>query len=211
MIPRINVEDAWLLPQLALRHSATVSRISAHAGPGLLECFRVSWPRPHRDRVLYVFPYADPSWHKAVSAVFEFERRAWKAFWWWTTTLEPGELQVLPFVTLLEDAEQACQCLDLKFCDGPALPALLRPMIDWPPIEHTLKSDEAKRWLDGSGWIGLRGLLQTVWKRAGEPESTLDLDQIEILKPWHLLSDGTHILPTQFRLFHSEHRKLAPW
>ena len=212
MIKREDVTASWVVHQLTTApHPPSLTPLASSAGAGLFETFRVSWPRPRRDRILYVFPYSDPGWEARIREVFDFERRAWVAFWRWTKKLDPGTAQVLPFVPLLDPPEDACTCLTLTL-DGKTFPALLRPMIDWPPLDHLPKGVDASRLLEsGDGWIGLATLLNAVWKGCDEPPDTIELAPIDTLRAWNLLSDGTHVVPTQFRLFHSSYRKLSHW
>jgi len=200
-------EQAMRLKNLAdLAAQLKVEMVPLAAGPsaGLFESFRVITDPPHRDRVLYVFPYLDKGWHRDVERVFDFEQRAWTAFWDWIS--KGGNGRVRHRIPLLSTGPAVTRP-ELRW-DTVKLPALLRPMVEWPCREHGIAEEDAPAVLQQQG---LEELLRLCWRATGEPDHTLDKGQLSKIEPWALLSNGEHTVPTQFRFFHREYKDLAPW
>lgn len=212
MIPRVKLTSSTVTPYLGAMGNQRLETLEATgSGPGLLDSFRFRLEPPHRDRIVYVFPYADGPSCRRIQQVFDFERNAWCAFWRWAANHPAADATVIHVTRLLTPPTEAVKTFEVVHGDA-ALPALLRPMVAWPPREHTPRGEEARKIIEGdTHWDGLQTLAEVVWAGAGEPSSTLDVGHIRSLNPWHLLSDGVRTIPTQWRFLHKNHRDLAPW
>ncbi|MEN0062200.1 MAG: hypothetical protein AAGA48_08610 [Myxococcota bacterium] len=176
---------------------------------------------PDRHSIVYIFPYANTPFEEWINDAFEFEAAAWRAYW---TELEvalelfrapapgaPPQAPVLTAVPLLGDLETAIFRANYTPLGSEAsLPMLVRPYVEWPQAESLAE-------LRGEAAIAkLHGLLNRIWARLHQegylpsPTEHLSLDSLAegFAEPWHLLSDGDQVVPTQFRLFHADFRRI---
>ena len=227
IFPRLTVTDAMINPHLSgLGPVHSVKELRApRSNPGLLDTFRIHLEPPYNDRIVYLFPYGDKGSAECVREVFEFERKAWHAYWNWVREHSSGSDTVIRMVPLIrppgdEDfppdtngttPEDEIRTFEIK-CEDHQLPALLRPMLPWPPREHSPRGHEATSILQGDRhWDGLNQLAESIWPIAGEPNNTLATEQIVGLHSWRILSNGTHTVPTQWRFLHTAYARLAAW
>lgn len=174
---------------------------------GLLDTFRVAGVEPRRDALLFVLPFDDPAWKRRIDAMLRFERDAWRAWWHVVAHLEPEPSGVLSIAPLVGRIDDRVRCFDLKV-DGLTLPALMRPMVEWPSLEaHPLSASEARRLREGPD--GFDRLATAIWDFTNASVDKLELRRdLTAMEPWQLLSDGRHLVPTQWRRFHKDFARL---
>lgn len=204
-----------MIPRLSLRPTlvsqAYGSPVTALLAPGdargLLDSFEVAGPEPRRSDVLYVFPFEDPDWGARIRAMLTFEEAAWRAWWTIVEHLEPESSGVRRIPPLLGEPDERVRTLSLSI-EGRELPALLRPRIEWPSLaDHPLTARQETRLRTGES--GFDALLGAIWDFTSEPGSRMVLNRpLAEMDPWHLLSDGEHLVPTQWRLLHRHFREL---
>lgn len=205
-VPRLSLR-APLMTQALQADVPVLPLVAPGRARGLLDSFRVARAEPERDDVVYVFPFDDPDWRPRIRAMLRFEAEAWRAWWTIVAHLDPEDSGVLRIPPLLGSPDERVVAFDLAV-DGRALPALRRPMIDWPSLHaHPLTAREEDRLRTGDA--GFDALVSAIWDFTSEPNERLDRTLgLQQLDPWHLLSDGEHVVPTQWRLLHRDFRHL---
>ena len=204
MLPRVRLAA----PAVGLALGLSAREVLPPSGArGLLDTFRLTLPDPHRDALLFVLPFDDPAWRRRVQAMLAFEREAWRAWWHVVAHLEPEPSGVLSVAPLLGRVDERIRTLDLEI-EGRSLPALVRPMVDWPSLEaHPLSAAEARRLRAGDD--GFDRLATAIWDFTKASTDKLELRRdLTAMEPWQLLSDGRHLVPTQWRRFHKDFARL---
>ena len=156
---------------------------------------------------MFVLPFVDGAWKRRVEAMLAFEREAWRAWWHVVAHLEPEPTGVLSIAPLVGRIDERVRTLELSV-EGHALPALIRPMVEWPSLEaHPLSASEARRLREGPD--GFDRLATAIWDFTNASVDKLELRKdLTAMEPWHLLSDGRHLVPTQWRRFHKDFARL---
>ena|GEM_PF-4187468 len=186
-----------------------------------------------RDLMVYVFPFVQPDWLAAIDELFAFEARAWKAWWQWSThaaqdlvATRNAPLTVHPIPPLVQNPDQVIRPFTLELSDGVKLKAFLRPMVEWPALDfQSLTPEQAKALFQGE--LGFRKVCGQVMGAAnaahairgndgqlGGDTFSFDAEGFATLcnsgdAGRKLLSNGHHVVPTQWRLFHAEYHKYA--
>jgi hypothetical protein len=191
-----------------------------------------------RDLMVYVFPFADPVWKKAIDAVFAFEQKAWAAWWRWSAKYAAelvfrtqAPLTVHPIPPLVQPPEKVIRPFTLVGHGGLELNGFLRPMIEWPALDfQSLTTERAQGMFQGD--FGFKKTLEHVMsaakaanairgQRGQVPGDDFGFDAKGFAELCNsnpegrnsgrsgrkLLSNGHHIVPTQWRLFHANFHK----
>jgi hypothetical protein len=202
---------------------------------GFFDTFRLKVtqePHQNRDLMVYVFPFSDPEWEATIDQVFAFEQRAWTAWWRWAADCafqlvqNPQDLlTVYPIPPLVQPAAEVIRPFTLAGPGGLSLKAFLRPMIEWPALDFQSLTTERSQELF-RGEFGFQNACQKVFSNAGAGTALrgqsgqvlggddFGFDAQGFSKLCNsdqtcrkLLSNGHYIVPTQWRLFHSQFHK----
>jgi hypothetical protein len=138
-----------------------------------------------------VFPYDDPAWKRTLADVLALEARAWQGFWAWVRDgLGHDAHGVYRVAPLSEPVDVAVFLAEI----GPlALPALVRPDLEWPDLERAGLPEVVERRL----WDDLRMIvIPTVATASGRPLVAPERpDPIPDVRR-RLLTDGRRVVPT---------------
>lgn len=206
---------------------------------GFFDTFRLSiikTTHQNRDLMVYVFPFSNPEWEATIDAVFEFERKAWVAWWKWANDCafqlvnnaqNTNPLTVHPVPPLIQAVDKVIRPFVLVDQGGLELKAFMRPMIEWPALDfQSLTRERAQQLFRGE--FGFKKACETVMTAAGAGMDirgqkgqisggemfAFDASGFGMLcnsdsTGRKLLSNGHLVVPTQWRLFHEQYHMYA--
>jgi hypothetical protein len=207
MIPRRPPSLAAIATALGVPSGDVVDREGppiAGARASLMHAFEVTRAAPSRSSRVQVLPYGDPAWSSAVSAWLEVEATCVRAWWTWVRDGlgrdANGVWRVPPLVEPLADAVRVLQVAD----EGVALPAFVRPSLDWPNATRAGVSEARLSVLWAEARDGMTAAVAgtgVVFDFSVDPLSREDLRR-------RLLTDGRVMAVSSFRPFLASFRAL---
>ncbi len=211
MIDLISVTPEHVSPALTLREgehveSFPIRMFGGNWNDGLFRTFRVQTRPPWRDRFVQVFPFVSEEWTPVIDHLLRFERDFWREWWQRRRSSARADDGISDFPPLLEQPEDLVRVIRIPV-GGHSLPALIRPLIEWPDLyQHPMSFEERKTLWQRS----LIPDLKEIWSALGIPISKLRLDlKAGDIDPWKFLSDGHRMAVTTWRLFHADFAHLT--
>jgi hypothetical protein len=190
-------------------------------GGGFTIAFRISHPDVWQPLVFCYFPYIDTEWTTVAADIFRFEAACWLE---WTQRMEtPAEADSIArsdtaavWAGLERDRIAGVRgslisfrtaTIEMPDGENATVPMLVRPYIPWATLRQIS--------LDPARERAARQRLKDVL--AGNAAATLSLPELRAIPEFidhpsatarlskeHLLSNGTHIVPTRWRSFHKD-------